>query len=51
LPFPDGEIERRKQLGRKHGGVEAWIQMRLGLAQCFSLLAYVKSELFEVSIL
>src|SRR6266436_2916175 len=50
LPFVDCEIERRKQLGRKHGGVKPRIQMRLGLAQCFALLAYVKSELLEVSI-
>src|SRR6267378_6730968 len=51
LPFVDCEIERRKQLGRKHGGVKPRIQMQLGLAQCFALLAYVKSELLEVSIL
>src|SRR5437660_6303422 len=51
LPFVDCEIERRKQLGRKHGGVKPRIQMRLGLAQCFALPAYVKSELLEVSII
>src|SRR5882757_6330242 len=51
LPFVDREIEWRKQLGRKHGGVKPRIQMRLGLAQCFALPAYVKSELLEVSII
>src|SRR5258708_37655375 len=51
LTFVDCEIERRKQLGRKHGGVKPRIHMRLGLTQCFVLLAYVKSELLEVSII
>ena len=50
LPFVDGEIERRKQLGRKHGGVKPRIQVRLGLTECFALPAYLKSELFEISI-
>src|SRR5437588_11353263 len=51
LPFVDCEIERRKQLGRKHGGVKPRIQMRLGLAQCFAMPAYVKAELLDVSII
>src|SRR5258707_889288 len=51
LPFLDREIERREQLGRKHGCVESRIQVRLCLAQCFSLFAYVKSKLLEVSII
>src|SRR5258708_38827005 len=50
LPFVDCEIERRQQLGRKHGGVKPGIQMGLGLAQCFLLLAYIKSEPLEVSV-
>src|SRR5882757_4372652 len=51
LSFVDCEIEWRKQLGGKHGSVKPRIQMRLGLAQCFALLAYVKSKLLEVSII
>src|SRR5258708_4368242 len=51
LSFVDCEIERRKQLGRKHGGVKPRIQMRLGLAQCFALLAYVKPPYFQVSVI
>src|SRR5882762_4162103 len=50
LPFVDCEIERRKQLGREHGGIEPRIQVRLHLTQCFSLLANIKPKLFEVSI-
>jgi hypothetical protein len=50
LPFLNCEIERREQLGSKHGGVEPRIQVRLCRAQCFSLFAYVKSKLLEVSI-
>src|SRR5690242_21854701 len=51
LPFLDCEIERREQLGRKHGCVEPRIQVRLCLAQCFSLFAHVKSKLLEVPII
>jgi len=50
LPFLYCEIERSQQLGRKHGCIEPRIQVRLCLAQCFSLFAYIKSELLEVSI-
>src|SRR5258708_5417217 len=51
LPFLDREIERREQLGRKHGCVEPRIQVRLCLAQCFSLFAYIESKLLEISII
>src|SRR5260221_13988028 len=51
LPFLDREIERREQLGRKHGCVEPRIHVRLYLAQCFSFFAYIKSKLLEVSII
>src|SRR5258708_28635651 len=50
LPFVDCEIERREQLGRKHGCVEPRIQVRLGLAQYFSFFAYIESKLLEISI-
>src|SRR5580700_6314307 len=50
LPFLDCEIEGREQLGRKQKGVEPRIQVRLCLAQCFSLFAYVKSKQSQVAI-
>src|ERR1700688_3497038 len=51
LPFPDGEIEGREQLGRKHGCVEPRLQVCLCLAQCFSFFTYIESKLLEVSII
>src|SRR5258708_26660889 len=51
LPFLDREIERREQLGRKHGCVEPRIQVRLYLAQCFSFFAYIKLKLLQISII
>src|SRR5437588_641558 len=50
LPFLNCEVERREQLGGKHGGVEPRVQVCLCLSQCFSLFAYVKSKPLEVSI-
>src|SRR6267154_3527239 len=50
LPFLYCEVERCEQLSCEHGSVEPRIQVRLHPAQCFSLLAYVKPELLEVSI-
>src|SRR5713226_2061704 len=51
LSFVDCEIERRKQLGRKHGGVKPRIQMSLRLAQRFALPAYITPPYFQVSII
>src|SRR5882724_8578073 len=46
----DCEIERGKQLGRKHGGIEPGIQVRLCLAKCLLLPDHIESPLLEFSI-